>query len=101
MTLPLRFGSEAQQELTAAVRWYEQRRPGLGAEFLARVDELTSAIQRWPHIGTTIPGLGDDHRARRTPVPRFPYHVVYVIGRHELRILAVAHDRRDPTHWQT
>lgn len=32
MAKPLRVGSEADEELLAAARWYDQRRPGLGKE---------------------------------------------------------------------
>lgn len=34
-------------------------------------------------------------------VRRLPYHVVYLETAEELRILAVAHDRRRPGYWQT
>jgi hypothetical protein len=36
---------------------------------------------------------------RRVPVPRFPYHLAYMILKDDIRILAVAHDRRRPCYW--
>lgn len=36
---------------------------------------------------------------RRLAVKRFPYHVFYLEAPEELRILAVAHDRREPGYW--
>ncbi len=38
---------------------------------------------------------------RRVAVKRFPYHVFYLEAPEELRILAVAHDRREPDYWTT
>jgi hypothetical protein len=32
-------------------------------------------------------------------VMRFPYHVVYLETSGNLRILAIAHDRRKPGYW--
>jgi hypothetical protein len=39
---------EAQAELEAAAQWYEERKEGLGAEFLDGVAEATAAIQKYP-----------------------------------------------------
>ena len=39
---------EAETELAEAFRWYEERVPGLGAEFLLCVDAAMQAIQRNP-----------------------------------------------------
>lgn len=37
---------------------------------------------------------------RRRAVPRFPYHVVNVEMATNIRILAIAHDRRMPGYWK-
>lgn len=47
MTAAVRFLPHAREELTASAEWYEARRPGLGVEFLAEIDE---AVGRSPSI---------------------------------------------------
>ena len=42
-----------------------------------------------------------DLPVRTMAVTRFPYHVVYLEVNDEIRILAVAHDRRKPGYWKT
>jgi hypothetical protein len=41
----------------------------------------------------------DDVPARRWPVNRFPYHVIYLDWQGIIRILAFAHDSREPGFW--
>jgi len=41
-----------------------------------------------------------DLPVRRRAVTRFPYHVVYLEAGTDIRILAVAHDRRKPGYWE-
>lgn len=85
----------ARKEFAAAVRWYEQQRAGLGAEFFDGVVHATSLIQAQPEIGTPDP----DQRTRRILVQRFPYQVVYRLTPDEIVILAVAHLKRRPGFW--
>ena len=44
--------------------------------------------------------MPNDLLIRRLAVARFPYHVVYLKPARELRILAIAHDRRKPGYWK-
>jgi hypothetical protein len=34
-------------------------------------------------------------------VKRFPYHVIYLEKQNDIRILAIAHDRRKPGYWKS
>ena len=52
MTRKLRNLKAAREEFVAAVRWYEEQRPGLGAEFFDAVVHATSLIQAQPDIET-------------------------------------------------
>jgi plasmid stabilization system protein ParE len=98
---PFRIEPEAADELDQAVWWYESRRPGLGQELLAAVDECLDLMARWPGAGSLVPGLPPDLVVRRAPVRRFPYHVVYLDTESGIRILAFAHDRRRPDYWRS
>lgn len=95
----VRFEDEAEAEYRAAGRWYEERRTGLGLEFLDAVDATIDQIVGLPHAGGPVRRLPSDLPVRRAPVKRFPYHVVYLEAETTIRILAVAHDRRRPGYW--
>lgn len=100
LSKPLRTEEEADSELEEAIRHYEGQRPGLGAEFLAAVDEVLERIQMLPKIGAPIPRIPVDLAAlRRVSVQRFPYHIVYLETTDAIRVLAFAHDRRRPGYW--
>ena len=98
MSLPLRISAEAEDELEAAARWYEQSKVGLGREFLAAVDETMARIVENPRAGSPVPAV-DDKDIRRFFVQRCPYHVVYTLLTNRLQVLAIAHDRRRPGYW--
>lgn len=90
---------EAAAELESAALWYERQRPGLGLELVQAVDLALEQIAGWPQIGRRVTGLPVDVPARRVPVSRFPYHVVYMPWEGAFRILAFAHDSREPGYW--
>jgi plasmid stabilization system protein ParE len=90
---------EASAELEDAAIWYNGQRPGLGVEFVEAVDAALEQIAKWPHIGRAVPGVPHDVPARRFPIQRFPYHIVYFEWAGAIRILAFAHDCRRPGYW--
>jgi plasmid stabilization system protein ParE len=96
----VRFEAEADAEYRAAGRWYEKRRLGLGLEFFDAVDAALTHIVRLPKAGAPVKQLPSDLPVRRAPVKRFPYHVIYLELNAEIRVLAIAHDRRKPGYWR-
>ena len=80
MTRILRNLKAAREEFSAAVRRYEEQRPGLGGELFDAVIHATSVIHAQPEIGTPA----HDHRTRRVLVQRFPYQVVYRLSADEI-----------------
>ncbi len=100
MTKLVHFEGEAEEELKAAVDWYETQRPGLGLELLAAVQETIESLE-----GGSLPfGLDPRYEAslevRRCPVQRFPYAVVFVDRPEEIRVLAISHGKRRPGYWR-
>ena len=101
MNANVRFEAEADAEYRAAGRWNEKRRIGLGLEFFDAVDPALAQIVRVPKAGAPAKQLPSDLPVRRAPVKRFPYHVIYLeVLNAEIRVLAVAHDRRKPGYWR-
>ncbi len=48
------FAAEAARDLAEAYGWYEDRRAGLGEEFLSCVEACVEAIRRAPDIYPTV-----------------------------------------------
>jgi plasmid stabilization system protein ParE len=96
----VRFEDEADAEYRLAGRWYEERREHLGIEFFDAVDATIDQIVEMPDAGALVPRIPPNLPVRRRAVTRFPYHVVYTAITTEVRILAIAHDRRKPGYWQ-
>ena len=95
MTRRLIVRPEAEAEMACAFDWYEDRVPGLGAEFLRCVDVVFSAAHRTPKQFPRV------HRiVRRAITRRFPYEVFFVEDDERVVILSVFHAKRDPKLWQ-
>jgi len=88
-------------ELRSAALWYEEKRPGLGDDFvgevtatLSRVGAAPKTFALWPQVrGTAYP-------IRRASAARFPYAIAFEIHPDHLYVLAVAHVRRRPLYWR-
>jgi plasmid stabilization system protein ParE len=85
----------AEADILEAALWYEQRSPGLGAEFLRAVDVTLAEVARLPERFPAV------HReARRALLRRFPYAVFFVTSSELVSVVACMHARRDPRRWQ-
>ncbi len=96
MSLPLEFHPAVRDEIDDAHDWYEQRRHGLGGDFLDEVQRLLTEITANP----TRYGFADAD-IREGPLTRFPYAVYYRVLADRIRVLAVYHTSRDPSGWQS
>lgn len=93
----VRFHEAASAEAEAAVRWYNERVPGLGDDF--RV-ELVRGVERIIEMPLAWPISGYDPRARRYLLARFPYSIVYVVSDDaDIVVAGVAHAKRRPGYW--
>jgi plasmid stabilization system protein ParE len=88
-----RIEPQARDELREAKRWYDEQKPGLGAELLDAVRTAVGRIQQSPHGFPLYAGFSD---IRRAVVERFPYIVIYLVRNGVIRILVVAHQRQRP-----
>ncbi len=96
MNLPLVFHPEVHGEVQQAYRWYEQRRTGLGDDFLAGVEEVFERLRQTPEVHQLI------YRDVRRALPRrFPYNIYYRLHADRVEVIAVQHSRRDPSEWQS
>ncbi|WP_437756632.1 type II toxin-antitoxin system RelE/ParE family toxin [Sorangium sp. So ce1389] len=80
--------------------WYDERRPGLGDEFvaevssaLARIGEVPGAFPSWPAASAASLHI------RRAVLDRFPYVIAFELRAEHLLVLAIAHAKRRPLYW--
>lgn len=66
----------------------------LGLAFLAEFEHGVSAIMVNSKVGAIFRGT-----RRRYLLRRFPYSIIYQASADELRVIAVAHQRRRPGYW--
>jgi toxin ParE1/3/4 len=95
MTLAIGYHEAAEIELSEAAAFYERECPGLGGVFLDEVQTALTAIAQFPEGSPLLRG-----RIRRKVLLRFPYFLMYSLHAGQLRILAVAHEKRRPFYWR-
>ena len=96
MKRPFVLREAALSEIDESVRWYETRRTGLGAEFVAELQSVFDAIVSRPDRFPII--VGD---VREAPLDRFPFCVYYRDRSSRIVVIAVFHNARDPSVWQS
>jgi plasmid stabilization system protein ParE len=96
---PVRFAPEVPDELAEAALWYEARRQGLATEFLSEVEAVLPFIGSRPRSFPRITDVDPRLEIRRALLPRFPYALVFLVREEEIRVLAVAHAKRQPGYW--
>ena len=92
--MSLRFLEEAPQEFHRAIRYYEEKSPGLGGELLTDVERLEDLLGSNPELGS--PG---ESGTRRLLLRSFPFVLVYLLVDREPLIVAFAHQSREPGYW--
>ncbi len=96
MARPLGIRPEAEAEIAEAHDWYEERRKGLGAKFLAEVKKALSAVEESPERFPII-----RNGVHRRLLGRFPYSILYLAEQNETVVIACFHGKRNPKRWQS
>ncbi len=92
-----RLHPEADAELGAAVRWYQNDYPGRGWRFY---DAVTDELARIREAPLSFPFWRRRSDVRACVVPRFPFTIYFVAEAERVMVYAVAHDKRRPGYWQ-
>ena len=90
---------EADDELTAALDWYEAQERGLGAALLAEIDGVLGGLRAGELRGVGVPDVREHLAVRRVILDRFPYAVVFLDHAAIVHVLAFAHHKRRPGYW--
>ena len=90
----IRFLAPAQAELLAAITYYAEITPELGARFEQAVAKAVRAAATHPKRGAPR-----SSNTRSWIVEGFPFGVIYREGVSEILVVAVAHQRKKPEFW--
>lgn len=85
----------AEAEINKAADFYDIESPGLGSVFIDEIQRAIERIAEFPEAAPLIRG-----RARKKALFKFPYSLMYSVRQDEIRILAVAHQKRLPFYWR-
>ncbi len=88
------LNSDASQEMIDAAKYFEEQQPGLGQNFLDELQDSFNLIITMPYA---YPMVGK--RTRKKILYRFPFNIIYAIEDDRIRVLAIAHQKRQPTYW--
>ena len=92
--LPYEFSPIARLELERVVDTYEIESPGTGLRFADEVESAILLLRQFPKSAPVLRG-----RIRAKVVTGFPFTIYYSPKPAVLRVLAVAHQRRQPLYW--
>ena len=83
---------ETEKDLPEIFLWYEDKRTGLGFDFLLQVDAGFRYVARNPMVHAII-----YKTVRIHIIKRFPYKIIYLVKDQKVIVLAVLHASRSTT----
>lgn len=90
----VKFIAPARREFLKEVGCYNEKMPGLGAEFAQEVEAATARALAYPDAGSPA-----SKSTRRVLVNRFPFSIVYRSSQDGIVVFAVANHSRLPEYW--
>ena len=96
MTLPVVFHTLAEDELDQAAAFHARAGTGMGDAFLTEVQHAVDIL-----IATPLAGKVVNRDIRWWVLRRFPYSILYRVCADHIRILAIAHHKRQPFYWRS
>ncbi len=96
MKFDIEFRGIAEHELDEAIAWYNNERHGLGTESADEVRLLLTRIAEFPDRFPRANSI-----ARRADSTGFPYSIFYRVRDDRVIVVAVFHQARNPSEWQS
>lgn len=94
MNYVLRLRPEVVMDLETAAKWYDERRIGLGADFLIECKATLDRILEQPaSVAASTQGI------RSCRIRRFPYVIHYRLEGQTVVVFAIMFGGRDPSAW--
>ena len=90
--MPVGLHPDARAELQSAALWYDERRSGLGDEFIAEISAALDRIGQNPESYHPWPGTrAAPPVIRKAATRRFPYVIAFERHEQHSLVLAIAH----------
>lgn len=91
--MPLRaeLSRHCQTDLQQAFDFYEQRKPGLGLEFISDFERFIIGVSTHPELGVKTHG-----RLRKFVLTQFPYVAYYSVADDHVRVVACIYGGQKP-----
>ena len=89
------FHPAAEAEHLESIAYYESKRSGLGATYLAEFEQLMTVVCEAPHRFA----IEKQPDVRRIVMEKFPFSILYREFLNSVQVLAIAHHRRRPQYW--
>ena len=99
MNYMLIFTNESQDDLRNGFLWYEEKRVGLGVDFMLAIEATLRIIERNPFTYSKAPT--NMPNIRRAIVFKFSYSIFYSVIDQSVVILAVVSSKQDTAVWKT
>ena len=99
MNYMLIFTNESQDDLRNGFSWYEEKRVGLGIDFMLAIEATLRIIERNPFTYSKAPT--NMPNIRRAIVFKFSYSIFYSVIDQSVVILAVVSSKQDTAIWKT
>ena len=95
MSLLFVFHPEVKFEIKESYSWYESIKEGLGKSLLHELESSYSIIKKAPQIW---PKFRSNYH--KYLLKKFPFSIIYTIGKSQITVYAVAHYSRKPYYWK-
>lgn len=100
MTKPVRTNPFADEEIFYYAEQYAAHSVTLGERLWNEVQSSFKLISEYPLIGEVVRRARVHGTARRIPLRRFPFFVIYRIHDDYVEVMALAHTSRKPNYWR-
>ena len=87
----------ANAEMIEAAQYYDEQQPGLGSDFLDKVDTAVDELASDPLRFRFYRG---SKSIRSIRLGRFPYRLLFAVESERVSVVAVAHLHRHPDYWK-
>jgi len=95
MSRRVSFHEAAELEIVDAVNFFEAQQAERGTTLIDEIERAVHQILRYPLSCQLI-----NRTTRRKVLSRFPYDIIYSVKPDQIRILALAGQRRRPFYWR-
>jgi plasmid stabilization system protein ParE len=91
MIFSIELTDEAREDMTLAVKWYDQQKENLGDLFINHLNIAFEKIRNNPDAYKKI-----YRQVRQAAMQKFPYVILYKVTRNIVMVYAVFHTKRNP-----